>query len=349
MLIYINKNYDNKNDFKLEYIKLFLKNEQSYIDKIKDLSKNSPESNKSKLEKILAQKIESVKLNLESNSLNINDIIHEHKIENEMKNIIKKEDIIITCNKTKLEGQKKIEKNIKEDIINTSDEIKEKKENIISTTNNINKIINLENNNTTKVNEKNDSEDNINKKDSIKSDDINLNNQNKSIENNIGKGFEDKTSKEDSKINEQFESTEITYKKSNEIENQKTVKDYLKEKYEKYKTINFIPLSLEYIITKNKSFKPLDISYVRLLKNKNIKFNSLKNLNDKILEDLLYVLDLKNSIPDTEKYGCFCYKDGNENIEALYYIIDSLILYNDIIRINKAEDVYKKNDTIRNI
>ena len=82
MLIYINKNYDNKNDFKLEYIKLFLKNEQSYIDKTNDLSKNSPESNKSKLQKIFAQKIESVKLNLESNSLNINDIIHEHKIEN---------------------------------------------------------------------------------------------------------------------------------------------------------------------------------------------------------------------------------------------------------------------------
>ena len=80
LLIYINKNYDNKNDFKLEYIKLF--NEQSYIDKINNLSKNSPESNKSKLEKILTQKIESVKLNLESNSLNINDIIHEHKIEN---------------------------------------------------------------------------------------------------------------------------------------------------------------------------------------------------------------------------------------------------------------------------
>jgi len=230
LLIYINKNYDNKNDFKLEYIKLFLKNEQSYIDKINDLSKNSPESNKSKLEKILAQKIESVKLNLESNTLNINDTIHEHKIENEMKNIIKKEDIIITYNKTELEDQKKIEKNIKEDIINTSDEIKEKTENIISTTNNINKIINLENNNNTKVNEKNDFEDNINKKDSIKSDDINLNNQNKSIGNNNGKGFKDKTSKEDSKISEQFESTEITYKKSNEIENQKIFKDYLKEK-----------------------------------------------------------------------------------------------------------------------
>ena len=91
----------------------------------------------------------------------------------------------------------------------------------------------------------------------------------------------------------------------------------------------------------------MDISYARLLKNKNIKFKSLKNLNDKILENLLNILNIKNSIPDTQKYGYFCYKDGNENIEALYSIIDSSILYNDITRINKAEDVYKKNDTIR--
>lgn len=62
---------------------------------------------------------------------------------------------------------------------------------------------------------------------------------------------------------------------------------------------------------------------------------------------MIHILDLKENIPDTKKYGYFCYNYGNEKIEALYSINDPSILYNDITRINKAEDFYKKDDNIR--
>lgn len=140
----------------------------------------------------------------------------------------------------------------------TYDKINEKTENIISTAGGINEIINFKNSNNNKV-------------DSIKNDDMNPNYQNKSGENinNIENISEDKNSKEEYKTNEQQESTEFTSKILNEVENIITVKDYLSQKYNKYKNKEFIPLSLEYILNKNKSFDDLDVSYVRFIRKKN--------------------------------------------------------------------------------
>lgn len=140
----------------------------------------------------------------------------------------------------------------------TYDKINEKTENIISTAGGINEIINFKNSNNNKV-------------DSIKNDDMNPNYQNKSGENinNIENISEDKNSKEEYKTNEQQESTEFTSKILNEVENIITVKDYLSQKYNKYKNKEFIPLSLEYILNKNKSFDELDVSYVRFIRKKN--------------------------------------------------------------------------------
>lgn len=140
----------------------------------------------------------------------------------------------------------------------TYDKINDKTENIISTAGGINEIINFKNSNNNKV-------------DSIKNDDMNPNYQNKSGENinNIENISENKNSKEEYKTNEQQESTEFTSKFLNEIENIITVKDYLSQKYNKYKNKEFIPLSLEYILNKNKSFDELDVSYVRFIRKKN--------------------------------------------------------------------------------
>ena len=78
MLSYVEKNYDKNNNFKDEYIKLFLQNNPSYIDKLNSLSRNSQECNKSKLEKILLKNTETNKKDLNKNNILIN-----HNIENE--------------------------------------------------------------------------------------------------------------------------------------------------------------------------------------------------------------------------------------------------------------------------
>ena len=87
LLSYISNNYDNKNNFKDEYIKLFLLNNSSYIDKLNALSKNSQEYNKSNLKKILIKNNDIIKKDLDKN----NFLINVHKIENEGKNIINNE------------------------------------------------------------------------------------------------------------------------------------------------------------------------------------------------------------------------------------------------------------------
>ena len=51
------------------------------------------------------------------------------------------------------------------------------------------------------------------------------------------------------------------------------------------------------------------------------------------MENLLITLNQMKCIPDTQQY-----------IEALYSIIDSSLLYDDITRVNQAENFYKIED-----
>lgn len=350
LLSYVEKNYDKNNNFKDEYIKLFLQNNPSYIDKLNSLSRNSQECNKSKLEKILLKNTETNKKDLNKNNILIN-----HNIENESsqfninidnsedKNInnikIIKENIITISDKSEINGQNENENNNKNDIKIKLDKIKEKSENNISTLSNINEIKNIENNNIDNNNSKenviNETENNSNEIYSIKVEDTKANNQNKTIINN-----------NENKSDEKEESTGTTNKILKD--NLRTVKDYLNEKFNEYTTNKFKPLCLKYILEHNICFDKFDISYVRLLNRYKIEFNASKKLNDKILEDLLGILELTNSIPDTQKYGYFCYDNNKkEKVEALYSIIDSSVLYDDITRVNEAEDFCEINDNIR--
>ena len=322
LLQYIDKNYDNKNDFKMEYIKLFLKNDSYCDDIINDIFNTSAKNNKLKLEEIMNKN----NINQSKLYLNNNKIKNEDKIKDVIEIKETKEDIIITSDKVK--------ENILEKNIISTNEIKEKNETIISNTNNLNEII--ENDNIIKGYKMNDSENkiNLNNNDNIKSNEIfdNIKNKNECQESINNK-----------KINEQHESPEITDRMSNEL----TVNNYFSEQYKKYNTKNFEPLSLEFILKNKINFKKDDISYVRNLTDRN--FDPKKKLNDKILNDLLYKLKLNNNIPDTDNFGYFCYKNKeNKNIEALYSIIKSEILYDDITKINKAENFYEDNKEIQN-
>ena len=352
LLSYIDKNYDKNNEnFKDEYIKLFLQNDSKYIDELNSMHQKSQEYNKSKLEKIMIQDTDTIKKDLNKNNL----LINVHKVENKNKyntnnessqsntNIDKsekkdikeikiiKQNIIPIPNNSE---QKEKEKNNKNDITFTLNEKKEKPE---SNLRNIKENKNIDNNNNVKLNEPENNNSEIN---SNKADDSTTNIQNKrekNIRNNENKS-EEKNSKE--------ESTDITNKILKD--NLRTVKDYLNEKLNKYTTNRFTPLCLYYILKNNISFNEFDVSYVRFLDYKKVKFNPNKKLNDKILANLLIKLDLMKSIPDTQQYGYFCYNDGNKTIEALYSIIDSSILYDDITRVNKAENFYKIEENIRN-
>ena len=356
ILSYIDKNYDKNNEnFKDEYIKLFLQNDSKYINELNAMHQKSRDYNKSKLENIMIQDTDNIKKDLNKNNL----LINVHKVENKNKyntnnessqsntNIDKsekkdikeikiiKQNIIPIPNNSE---QKEKEKNNKNDTTFTSNEKKEKPEGIIPNLRNIKENKNIENNNNNvKLNEPENNNSEIN---SNKADDSTTNIQNKrekNIRNNENKS-EEKNSKE--------ESTDITNKILKD--NLRTVKDYLNEKLNKYTTNRFTPLCLYYILKNNISFNEFDVSYVRFLDYKKVKFNPNKKLNDKILENLLITLDPMKCIPDTQQYGYFCYKDENKNIEALYSIIDSSILYDDITRVNQAENFYKIEDNIRN-
>ena len=190
---------------------------------------------------------------------------------------------------------------------------KEKSESIIPNLRNIKENKNIENNNNNlKLNELNET-DNNSEINSNKTDDSSTNITNKMLKDDL-----------------------------------RTVRDYLNEKLNKYITKRYTPLSLDYILKNNISFNESDVSYVRLLKYKNEDFNPDKKLNDKILENLLIKLDPIKSIPDTQQYGYFCYNDENKTIDALYSIIDSYILYDDITRVNHVENFDKIEDNIRN-
>ena len=360
ILSYIDKNYDNNKNFQDEYIKLFLQNDSKYINELNAMHQKSRDYNKSKLEKIIKPKTDTIKNDLKEN----NPIINIHKVENKNKCInnnessqsntnvnnsekkdikeikIKKENIIPIPNKSE---QKEKEKNNKNDTTFTSNEKKEKPEGIIPNLRNIKENKNIENNNynnNLKLKELNGADNNNSEINSNKADDSITDNQNKRAKNieNSENRSEEKNSKE--------ESTDVTNKMLKD--NLNTVRDYLKEKLNEYTTNRYTPLSLDYILKNNISFSESDVSYVRLLNHKNVEFNPDKKLNDKILANLLIKLDLMKSIPDTQQYGYFCYNDGNKTIEALYSIIDSSILYDDITRVNKAENFYKIEENIRN-
>jgi len=265
------KNYDKNNEnFKDEYIKLFLQNDSKYIDELNSMHQKSQEYNKSKLEKIMNQDTDTIKKDLNKNNL----LINVHKVENKNKyntnnessqsntNIDKsekkdikeikiiKQNIIPIPNKSE---QKEKEKNNKNDNTFTLNEKKEKPE---SNLRKIKENKNIENNNNdVKLNEPENNNSEIN---SNKADDSTTNIQNKrekNIRNNENKS-EEKNSKE--------ESTDITNKILKD--NLRTVKDYLNEKLNKYTTNRFTPLCLYYILKNNISFNEFDVSYVRFIK-----------------------------------------------------------------------------------
>ena len=355
LLTYIDNNFDDQNEFKSEYIKLFLNNDTKYIHNIEIIFDNSPENNKAKLEKILLNKdnstLENIILNKNKNIIikneagtnNINNYseltIKKEKSANKNEDNNKIKNSVIKYNNR----TEKKENEIK-DIISTSFEENKNSENI-PPTNVINQIKNLDNN-ISEIKEINDLK-NINGINDIKDENIIANEHRE----NIGKESYDKEFRNKIKINEQPESTDITDKTANDLnDNLKTVSNYLTEQLEKYNDIykneDFKPLSLEYILKHKINFSKNDISYVYNLKR---KFSPYKKLNDKILKDLLYTLELINSYPDKTKIGYFCYKNMlHKDIEALYSLIEPETLYDDITKINKAENFYKKDNKLRN-
>ena len=166
-------------------------------------------------------------------------------------------------------------------------------------------------------------------------------NENKSLSNSFLSSINNTERKEATSISEKMVSTDLK-------QNLKTVKDYLNEQYNKYKKNGFEPCSLKRILDKNKIEKS-DISHICLLNEKKIKFYPDNKINDTILNELINNLKFEKGFPDVSQFGYFCYKiNKNKIYEALYSTIDSELLYNYIIKSNKAKNYNYPDEEIKN-
>ena len=145
---------------------------------------------------------------------------------------------------------------------------------------------------------------------------------------------------EDTKITSM--ETNITH--INELkENLVSVKQYLSEKLKQYKQKGYPTNLLEYKLNNNLNFFKSDISYLD-----KANFEPNKKINDRVLKELLAKLSLNNIMPNTSEYGYFCYLDPKKGyIEALYCVINPELLYDNITKVYKGDDVKYPNKKLQ--
>ena len=337
LLNIINENYIKENDIISEYVKIFMNNKIEYISIINNKLKITAKQN------LLDLKLEKEKKENEEKA-------KVRKINLEQKNII--------CNINNNEEREKI---INDNNVNNNNV------NDVNNNNNVNNNVNINNDNNINNNINNNVNNNININNVYNDNIMNMNKENKieintkiinnviESEQNINAKITDKienndkidnglniTKEEKNNNNSDITNTSTVDKLKNDL---KTVKDYLYERLKYYESKGFDMSNslLKYKLEKNENFSVSDISYLV-----NLSFNPDEKLNDKVLKDLLEKLELKNPVPDTKKYGYFCYKIKNGKIiESLYSIINPELLYDEITKVNEVDDFNNSNITIR--